>query len=316
MYTVAALTAILATALAAPHTLATRGTYTSYNGDGSAANGWPAKDKWISFDDMWKANLQLITSSCGPYQVDNTTPAEANDLKNAITSVAGTQYDPRVVLAIVMQESLGCVRVWQTTSPGAGVNNPGLMQDHNGSHKCNSATAASGAKVSDGPVLTPCPSDQITGMIHDGLMGTPDGPGIGSLMDNAKGDDAQKVYIGARMYNAGSNPQPGDLAAPGATPSYCSDVANRLMGVVFDKTSFVKGAASAGSAAPATPAAPAAPATPAAPAAGGACAKPYTVKAGDSCWSIGSANGVANLAALNPSVNCSLLKPGDSLCLA
>ena len=35
--------------------------YTQYNGDGSTDGGWPAKDKWISFMDMWVLKGRSLT---------------------------------------------------------------------------------------------------------------------------------------------------------------------------------------------------------------------------------------------------------------
>ena len=45
-----------------------------------------------------------------------------------------TGVDHRFILAVIMQESGGCVRAPTTNY---GVRNPGLMQDHNGSGTCN-----------------------------------------------------------------------------------------------------------------------------------------------------------------------------------
>lgn len=53
-----------------------------------------------------------MTSSCSQWSVPDTTDAEAVDIKSAISLVASsTSIDPRFILAIMMQESNGCVRV-------------------------------------------------------------------------------------------------------------------------------------------------------------------------------------------------------------
>lgn len=237
MYAFAVFTALIAAATAAP--MEARATYKTYKGDGSTAQGWPAKSAWTTFDAMWSGNLNMIQNSCSLYKAANTSPAEAAELKTAIQNVAkSTGVDERFILAVVMQESKGCVRVWQTTSPGAGVNNPGLMQDHNGAHKCNTAVGVDGVQSVAGQLTTPCPADQITGMIQDGAGGTSAGDGLKQTIAKAGGSDAQTIYKAARIYNAGSLSSTGQLGAPGATPAYCSDIANRLQGVVFDASPY------------------------------------------------------------------------------
>lgn len=134
--------------------------------------------------------------------------------------VAGeTGVDNRFILAIVMQESKGCVRAPTT---GTAVRNPGLMQDHDGQGTCNDKDV----------VQNPCPNDTITLMIREGTAGTAAGDGLQQCLQQAAGSDASAFYRTARIYNAGSIPPSGDLGAPGATPCYCSDVANRLTGWV------------------------------------------------------------------------------------
>src|SRR4051812_28789357 len=87
------------------------------------------------------------------------TDAELDDLKSAIQQVSGeTGVDDRFILAVVLQESSGCVRAPTTNG---GVRNPGLIQDHDGTGTCNSDVAPYG-------VQSPCPQDQIRQMIHDG----------------------------------------------------------------------------------------------------------------------------------------------------
>lgn len=116
---------------------------------------------------MWNNNQVLITQSCEQFSQANDSPDEIADLQNAILAVsASSGVDSRFILAVVMQESKGCVRVWTTNY---GVQNPGLMQDHNGSGTCNSGTSTSSGDVQD-----PCPAREITQMITDGTEGMPD----------------------------------------------------------------------------------------------------------------------------------------------
>ena len=87
---------------------------------------------------MFKANTPKMKQSCKSSQIEpDDSDDEVERIRNAIASVAqATQVDHRFILAIIMQESGGCVRVASTLSPGSGVPNPGLMQDHDGSFNC------------------------------------------------------------------------------------------------------------------------------------------------------------------------------------
>lgn len=146
--------------------------------------------------------------------LDYDSQDEVDQIKSAIKSIsADTDVDERFILAVIMQESRGNVRVGTTsvTHP-----NPGLMQSHEGVDCIDQ---------------TPCPEETISQMIKDGTEGTDKGDG---LKQGLTGDDAEAVYKAARIYNSGSPDASGDLAANGATPCYCSDVANRLIGFLGD----------------------------------------------------------------------------------
>lgn len=181
----------------------------------------------------WAANLPLINNSCinigttGP----NNSPEETIAVGASILSVAAaTNIDPRFILAIMMQESKGCVRV-QTTYGGNA--NPGLMQSHAGPNTCAG--------------ISPCPVEIITGMLSDGAGGTPSGDGLAAIMDELTSANAtnqlsfgndttseQMYYRTARIYNSGSIASTGNLGGGlGSTNCYVSDVANRLLGWVF-----------------------------------------------------------------------------------
>jgi len=99
-------------------------------------------NQWVSFDSMyvlermlnmhsaltlnrWNNSLSLIGSSC-PSGVAQNSATETSQLRSAIEAVAAqTKVDHRFILAVVLQESNGCVRIPATNN---GVYNPGLMQ--------------------------------------------------------------------------------------------------------------------------------------------------------------------------------------------
>lgn len=195
-------------------------TYKQYNGDGDTSQGWPSQSDWVNFEDMWTANMAYISISCTEFGQANNSPQESADVKSAIQSIASQSgVDERFILAIMMQESKGCVRAPTTNY---GVTNPGLMQSHDGSGTCNSGS----------DVQNPCPQSEITQMIKDGTEGTSSGAGLEQCIQQTGASDVSKYYKAARIYNSGSIPSSGDLGAPGATPCYASDIANRLTGWV------------------------------------------------------------------------------------
>ncbi|CRG89961.1 hypothetical protein PISL3812_07001 [Talaromyces islandicus] len=192
--------------------------YTVFGGNGEVSDGWPSIENWLSsFDEMFEANKEVMSSSCEQWGVPNTSEQEMSDMSDSIQSVAkSTGVDARFILAIVMQESNGCVRAPTTNY---GVVNPGLMQSHDGTGSCN-----------NGNVQNPCPADQITQMIKDGTAGTSEGDGLQQLIAQTGSDDVTKYYKAARMYNSGSIASSGNLGQGIATHCYVSDIANRLMG--------------------------------------------------------------------------------------
>ncbi|OAA80659.1 Lysozyme-like domain protein [Akanthomyces lecanii RCEF 1005] len=187
----------------------------TFTGDGAASAGWPSQSQWGSFESMWQANVNNVMSkSCTGFGQANNSPSESADIKSAIENVAQSSgVDARFILAIVMQESNGCVRAPTTNY---GVINPGLMQSHDGSSSCFN--------------VNPCPKSTIQGMIEDGVNGTPSGDGLKQLLAKAGGNNAAAFYKAARMYNSGSVDPSGDLGKGIATHCYVSDIANRLLG--------------------------------------------------------------------------------------
>ena len=191
----------------------------TYKGDGSTNDGWPSQNEWLSFDNMWEINQKIMKSSCSNAfsQIDNSDQ-ELEDMKAAIEDVSSSAgVDKTFVLAIMLQESNGCVRV-QTTSYSHA--NPGLFQSYEGTGSCNDGSS----------VQNPCPESQIHQMIEDGVEGTAAGDGLKQLLYAATGDGVQKFYQAARMYNSGSLDSSGNLGLGVATHCYCSDIANRLTG--------------------------------------------------------------------------------------
>lgn len=103
-------------------------------------------------------SCEAFTDQLGNRVADNSDE-EMDGVYTAIQQVANeTGVDQRFILAVVIQESWGCVRAPTTNG---GVRNPGLMQDHNGSATCNS-------DIAPYLVQNPCPQDTITEMIREG----------------------------------------------------------------------------------------------------------------------------------------------------
>ncbi|KAK3657592.1 hypothetical protein LTR56_002367 [Elasticomyces elasticus] len=162
----------------------------TYTGDGSTGAGWPAQSDWVStFDELFETNKPMMKGSCTKYDQPNDSDDEIDHLKSAIWSISQSSgVDPRFILATVMQESFGCVRVWGTV--GA-VTNPGLMQSHGGKGSCNTGIAYGGILSEPGTASNPCSSDQVTQMIEDGVTGTDSGDGLQQLLQKAGGTDAK-----------------------------------------------------------------------------------------------------------------------------
>lgn len=172
-------------------------------------------------------NNAILKSSCSQWDVANNSDDEISDLSDAIKSVASSSgVDARFILAIVMQESNGCVRAPTTNY---GVRNPGLMQDHDGAGTCNDAS-----------VSNPCPASEIKQMITDGTEGTTAGDGLKQVIAQAGTSDVSKYYIAARLYNSGSLASGGNLGGGIATHCYASDIANRLVGWATGASSCVE----------------------------------------------------------------------------
>ena len=199
--------------------LTRRGTadvYMMYTGNGQ--QNWPDQSSWLDFPTIFAQNLAIIKDSCVQWNVPLNSDQEIEDMRVGVQKVAAeTGLDDRFILAVLLQESNGCVRAPTTNN---GVRNPGLMQDHNGEATCNEG----------GHVQIPCPSATIEQMIRDGAAGTAAGDGLVQTYAQAPGYGTAKYYGAARIYNSGSIAASGDLGEGIATHCYASDIANRLMG--------------------------------------------------------------------------------------
>lgn len=199
--------------------------YSTFEGDGSLQSNWPAKSQWVSFNAMWNHAQPGLGQNCVG-GVQGNSEQEGRDLRDSILSVsADFLIDPRFVLAVVLQESNGCVRVVVTTSSND-IHNPGVMQTFNGVGSCN-----------NGVEVSPCPQSEIHQMIWDGVHGG--GNNLvtalnlaGFIQGLGPAEEAQAFYRAARMYNSGffSFTQGSDLAQGGSSECYSSDIGNRLTG--------------------------------------------------------------------------------------
>jgi LysM repeat protein len=176
--------------------------------------------------------MGVLSTGCAQFSVAENSKAEINEISTAIQSVgASTGIDPRFILAIMMQESNGCVRAPTTNY---GVRNPGLMQSHNGAGTCN-----------DGTVQNPCPASQVMQMIQDGTAGTSSGDGLKQCIAETGATDVSMYYKAARIYNSGSIALTKNLGQGVATHCYASDIANRLTGWVSGPSSCTPDAVAA-----------------------------------------------------------------------
>ena len=166
---------------------------------GPAAN-FPDPANWQRWSLMWARNS-------GVMRIDDSRQ-EVAYIEQAINTVArDTGIDRRVILAMIMQESQGNVRV-NTTYSADGVRNAGLMQSHNGvSFDPNNA------------------EQSILQMVRDGVQGTPFGDGLVQLLTRYG-----NIYAALRGYNSGSVDHNNLSYGFSSTPSYVSDIANRLTG--------------------------------------------------------------------------------------
>jgi hypothetical protein len=75
-----------------------------YWGAGRANEGWPTRSQWVSFENMFNNNKNVMFSSCSQFGVPNDSGPEVGAIWNAIQQVAAeTGVDHRFILAVIMQ---------------------------------------------------------------------------------------------------------------------------------------------------------------------------------------------------------------------
>ena len=173
--------------------------YQCYKGP---ASKHPDIHSWITFDEMFDINTAIMARNDGPDLI--------RMIRESILRVsAAARVDARMVLAQVMQESSGNVNVPCTHN---GVLNCGLMQAFSGS-------------VSYDPTR---PAASIEQMIKDGTQGTARGGGMVQVIDDTR--SGGNIFVALRLYNSGTVNMVDLSDARGATASYVSDMANRVLG--------------------------------------------------------------------------------------
>ena len=156
----------------------------------------------------WQSALSILKTSCGNLwtgAVPDNTDAEIQTLQKAIqTEATAANEDPRFILAIMLQESKGCLRIPTTVSNDKTVRNPGIFQDHDGANSCNANGDDDAAIALIKPknatlLLSPCPDNIITGMVQDGVSGTAKGDGLAGVLNLplAPGVAARQATTGA-----------------------------------------------------------------------------------------------------------------------
>lgn len=181
--------------------------YTCYSGP---ASNFPAMDTWISFENMWALQVADALTPIG-----DTAIEQAAILHGIQKISASSLVDPRVILAVIVDESTGNINVGCTNN---GVENCGLMQSHD---------------PTDSSFDADHPYRSATQMIRDGTQGTAAGPGLVQYLN----DDPDtftttdgNLWEMFRAYNSGAI-NVDDLSDPmGATAAYVSNMANFLTG--------------------------------------------------------------------------------------
>ena len=181
------------------------------------ASNFPDQSTWADYQSLWDFNSSIMPSIGFSGLEDISTSVDI--IGTWIPSIAAESgVDARVILCIIMQESGANVLVHSTNSPGPNsVNNTGIMQAHDG---------VSGVTLQQEP--WPVPVTSIGQMIRDGTEGTATGPGLMQLFQKWG-----NWYEAAREYNSGQVDVTNLSNGSGATDSYVSDVANRLLNHVW-----------------------------------------------------------------------------------
>ncbi|KAI1379487.1 hypothetical protein F4677DRAFT_464784 [Hypoxylon crocopeplum] len=167
--------------------------FTYYSGP---ASSFPGMDQWKSFETIFNANKPAMSST-------GDTGEDIGRIWNAVLECAKIGVEERVIFAIIMQESTGNVGV-ETTYDGDGHATAGLMQSE------------------DSPGY---PGKHGLSQVRAGTNHFKQ-----NLKDFGNADTAECIYKALREYNSGSVNENNLSDGLGATPSYVSDIANRLLG--------------------------------------------------------------------------------------
>ncbi|KAJ7807106.1 hypothetical protein B0H13DRAFT_2484238 [Mycena leptocephala] len=173
--------------------------FTWYHGPSSS---FPPMSQWKSFEDIFNANKSEMAAT-------GDTDEDIGRIWNAVIEAAKLGVEERVIFAIIMQESTGNVGV-QTTINADGHGTAGLMQ-------CDGSPGFPGQHGLS--------QDQITSMVVAGTNHFKE-----NLKEFGNADTADCIYKALRSYNSGSVNADDLSDGRGATASYVSDIANRLLG--------------------------------------------------------------------------------------
>ncbi|KAL9616390.1 MAG: hypothetical protein Q9160_008744 [Pyrenula sp. 1 TL-2023] len=167
------------------------------------ASNFPKKEQWKTFDQIFDLNK----NEC---KVAGDTDSDVAHIKVACNAASKTHgIEPRIIFAIIMQESSGNTGA-KTTTNQDGHGTAGLMQ-------CDGSPGFPGKHG-----LT---QEQITSMVQAGAKHFK-----GNLTQAGAGETAEHVYWALRLYNSGRVDKNNLSNGLGATDAYVSDVANRLSG--------------------------------------------------------------------------------------
>ncbi|KAL8776669.1 MAG: hypothetical protein Q9194_003014 [Teloschistes cf. exilis] len=222
--------------------------FQSYTGP---ASNFPAKSTWKDFTTLFNINKPTMLQTGDSSQ-------DVGRIYNAIVDAAKIGVEERVILCIIMQESRGNVGVNGPTNQDGkvtgglmqAVESPGFPGQHNLSQVCLDLSPFTPPRVFSPPtgplsLFAPKrPSEyftskhstvrlrviiriqaQISSMVQ---AGTNHYKGDLKQLDDA--DTASTIYRALRLYNSGSINESNLSDGKGATPSYVSDIANRLQG--------------------------------------------------------------------------------------
>lgn len=191
---------------------------------------WPSQDQWIPWPEMWATNENGLGQNCAhapaqPSPLPNSQE-ETQVVREAIEYYAATaSVDPRLIFALVLSESQGCVRAASTTGD---VWNPGLMQSYEGPGDC----------YVNGTQSVPCPRQMIFQMIFDGVQGAGVDTVVKMILQRQLSGSPKAYYEAIRLYNSGPNfVIPPDLSSnidatglQSGTANYVSKAVNLLLG--------------------------------------------------------------------------------------